>query len=69
MLLGISTWLIQSYVKPNDWHGFQTKRTPSDPAIWYKLNTHTGQRALISKFMTIFVDIVLHFVPSLNANV
>ncbi len=46
LLVGISIPLIQRRVKPNYWYGFRTRRTLSDPQIWYDVNAYAGQAAV-----------------------
>jgi uncharacterized membrane protein len=66
LLVGISIPLIQRRIKPNYWYGFRTKRTLSDPAVWYDVNAYAGKRLLVCGFITAIAAIALYFVPGLT---
>jgi uncharacterized membrane protein len=68
LLVGISIPLIQRRIKPNYWYGFRTRRTLSDAALWYDVNTYAGRRLLVSGFITSIAAVVLYFIPSLTVD-
>jgi hypothetical protein len=68
LLIGISVPLIQRRIKPNYWYSFRTKRTLSNPQIWYDVNTYAGKRLLISGVITIIAAIMLYFIPGLTVD-
>ncbi len=63
LMVGISIPLIQRRIKPNYWYGFRTRRTLSDPAVWYEVNAYAGKRLLISGVIASVSAIVLYFIP------
>jgi uncharacterized membrane protein len=48
LLIGLSIPLISGRVPPNHFYGCRTKRTLSDPKIWYEANRLSGKDFLIS---------------------
>ena len=46
--VGISIPLIQNRVPPNRFYGFRTKKTLSDPKIWYEVNHIQGNDLLVA---------------------
>jgi len=68
LLVGISIPLIQRRIKPNYWYGFRTRRTLSDPQIWYDVNAYAGQRLLISGLITTSAAVVLYFSPGFTVD-
>ena len=66
LLIGVSIPLIQRRIKPNYWYGFRTRRTLSDPAVWYEVNAYAGKRLLVSGVVTALAAIVLYFLPGLT---
>jgi hypothetical protein len=66
LLIAISIPLMQRRIKPNYWYGFRTKRTLSNPDIWYEVNAYAGKRLLVSGFMTTMAAIGLYFIPRLT---
>jgi uncharacterized membrane protein len=68
VLVAISIPLIQRRIKPNYWYGFRTRRTLSDPTVWYEVNAYAGKRLLISGVITTAAAIMLYFVPGLTVD-
>ena len=68
LLIGISIPLIQRRIKPNYWYGFRTRRTLSDPAVWYEVNVYAGKRLLICGVITTVAAIGLYFIPGLTVD-
>jgi uncharacterized membrane protein len=68
LLIAISIPLIQRRIKPNGWYGFRTRRTLSNPQIWYDVNAHAGKRLFVSGLITTAAAIVLYFVPGLTVD-
>ncbi|CAG0937065.1 hypothetical protein TFLX_05971 [Thermoflexales bacterium] len=66
VLAGIAIPLILRRVKPNYWYGFRTKRTLSDPKIWYEVNAYFGKRLLICGLSAAIGAAVLYRVPGLT---
>ena len=48
MFMGISVPLILERVPPNGTYGFRTRKTLSDPKIWYAANRASGHDLLIA---------------------
>lgn len=42
LFIGISIPLMQGRVPPNRFYGFRTRKTLSDPKIWYEVNRISG---------------------------
>jgi arginine exporter protein ArgO len=42
LFIGLALPLIWEAVPPNRWYGFRTRRTLSEPAVWYAVNRVTG---------------------------
>jgi len=68
VLTAISIPLIQRRIKPNYWYGFRTRRTLSDPVVWYEVNAYAGKRLLVSGLITTIAAVVLYFVPGLTVD-
>lgn len=68
VLIGISIPLIQRRIKPNYWYGFRTRRTLSDPVLWYDVNAYAGKRFLVSGIISTIAAIVLYFIPGLTVD-
>ncbi len=66
VLIGLAIPLMQRRVKPNYWYGFRTRRTLSDPHIWYAVNEHAGKRLLISGVITVVAAMALYLIPGLT---
>jgi hypothetical protein len=67
-LAAISIPLIQRRIKPNYWYGFRTRRTLSDPAVWYEVNAYAGKRLLANGIITTIAAVVLYFMPHLTVD-
>ena len=48
MFIGMSIPLIRERVPPNGTYGFRTKKTLSDPKIWYAANRASGHDLLVA---------------------
>ena len=43
IFIGIAIPLVQNKIKPNSIYGFRTRKTLSDPKIWYAANAYGGR--------------------------
>jgi hypothetical protein len=68
LLAAISIPLIRRRIKPNYWYGFRTRRTLSDPAVWYDVNAYAGKRLLISGIIATVTAIGLYFMPHITVD-
>lgn len=48
LFVGLSIPLIKNRVPPNRYYGFRTRRTLSDPKIWYELNHVSGKDLFVA---------------------
>lgn len=48
LFMGISVPLILERVPPNNVYGFRTRKTLSDPKIWYAANRASGHHLLVA---------------------
>src|SRR5262249_46850972 len=48
MFVGLSIPLIQKKVPPNKYYGFRTRKTLSNPEIWYEVNRVSGNDLLVA---------------------
>jgi len=55
----ISLPLIALKVKPNKWYGYRTKRTLSNPRIWYAANKAMGFDMLLAGLMIAFSALMI----------
>ena len=46
LFAGLSIPLLRSKIPPNQWYGFRTRLTLSDPRIWYPVNVWGARRLL-----------------------
>ena len=46
-------------VPPNLWYGFRTRRTLSDPNVWYRANYLGGMDLLYSGIVALIVNLIL----------
>lgn len=58
-LIPLSIPLVLEKIKPNWWYGFRTKKTLSDPKIWYPANKYSGKLMLIAGLITLIGLIVI----------
>jgi uncharacterized membrane protein len=59
LFVGISIPLIQQRVPPNRFYGFRTKKTLSDPKIWYEANRISGHDLLVAGALITITSIVM----------
>jgi len=63
---GISLPLVVEKIKPNKWYGYRTKRTLSNPRIWYAANKVMGFDMLLAGLtIAFFASMVIGFGRSL----
>lgn len=48
LFVGVSIPLIRNRVPPNRFYGFRTRRTLSDPKIWYEVNHISGKDLFVA---------------------
>jgi uncharacterized membrane protein len=46
-------------VSPNRWYGFRTKKTMSDPTIWYETNRFSGRAGVVAGVFILISAITL----------
>ena len=69
LFIGLSIPLILGRVPPNHFYGCRTKRTLSDPEIWYEANRVSGKDLLISGVVVLVASIgALVFGQEVNPN-
>ena len=61
MFIGISIPLIQERVQPNGTYGFRTRKTLSDPKIWYAANRASGHDLLAAGCVITAASVVMIF--------
>ncbi len=62
LFVGLSIPLIQQRVPPNRYYGFRTRKTLSDPKIWYEANRISGHDLLVAgALLTITSFVMLMF--------
>ena len=61
IFIGISIPLIQECVPPNGTYGFRTKKTLSDPKIWYAANRASGHDLFVAGAVITISSIVMLF--------
>jgi uncharacterized membrane protein len=59
LFVGISIPLIQQRVPPNRFYGFRTKKTLSDPKIWYEANRISGHDLFLAGALITITSIVM----------
>lgn len=60
----ISLPLVARKMPPNYWYGFRTRKTLSDPTIWYEANYLGGLNLLYASIAALCINGVLYaFVP------
>ncbi len=40
--------MLKEKIKPNNWYGFRTTKTLSDPDIWYRANNYSAREMIVS---------------------
>jgi len=55
--LGYPLW--KQMIPPNIWYGFRTRRTRSDPTLWYAVNRLLGKDMMIAGAVTTTVAAVI----------
>ena len=53
LFVGLSIPLIRNRVPPNRYYGFRTRRTLSDPKIWYEVNHISGKDLFVAGLIII----------------
>jgi SdpI/YfhL protein family len=66
ILIGISIPLIMGKISPNPLYGFRVRRTLSDPAVWYAVNSYSAKRLLVVGMVNLLSAVALYFVPDIN---
>jgi uncharacterized membrane protein len=74
LIAAISIPLLFNKVKPNQWYGFRTPKTLSDPEIWYKANKYMAINMFIAGIFIMTVFIILptlenHFNPNMGVSI
>ena len=59
LMIILSIPMIQENVKPNRVYGFRTRKTLSDPRIWYSANRVMGKDMLIAGAVVLAVAVML----------
>jgi uncharacterized membrane protein len=59
LFVGLSIPLIGKRVPPNPYYGFRTKKTLSDPKIWYEANRVSGHDLLIAGALITSTSLVM----------
>lgn len=69
VLIGISIPLIMRKVPPNSFYGCRTRKTLSDPKIWYEANHVSGIDFCISGLIVLVSSLAVHFLgQAVSAN-
>ena len=58
LFIGLSVPLILGRVPPNHFYGCRTKKTLSDPKVWYEANRVSGKDFLISGVLVLAASLV-----------
>jgi uncharacterized membrane protein len=66
LLIVLSIPLLFDTVKPNQWYGFRTSKTLSDPEIWYKANCFAAKNMIIAGAVIIAEFVILPFFKHRN---
>ncbi|MEW6731571.1 MAG: SdpI family protein [Acidobacteriota bacterium] len=61
LYIGLGLPLYFKKIKPNRWYGFRTRKTLSDPEIWYAANKISGLDITIAGVVTSIAAIKLYF--------
>lgn len=61
LFIALSIPLIQERVPPNSTYGFRTKKTLSDPKIWYAINRISGLDLLIAGALITLGSVAMAF--------
>ncbi|HAL46060.1 MAG: hypothetical protein A2Y12_06565 [Planctomycetes bacterium GWF2_42_9] len=74
LIVAISIPLLFDKVKPNQWYGFRTPKTLSNPEIWYKANKYMAKNMLIAGIIIMATFIILptlksHFEPGIGTSI
>jgi uncharacterized membrane protein len=59
LFVGLSIPLIKKRVPPNPYYGFRTKKTLSDPKIWYEANRVSGRDLLVAGALITITSFVM----------
>ncbi|HEX8138347.1 MAG TPA: SdpI family protein [Pyrinomonadaceae bacterium] len=59
LFVGLSVPLIKKRVPPNPYYGFRTKKTLSDPKIWYEANRVSGHDLLVAGALITITSFVM----------
>src|SRR5437868_845618 len=51
--------MILEMVPPNNWYGFRTRRTLSDPNVWYPANRIAGQYLAVAGFVIVITTLLV----------
>jgi len=57
--IAVALPLVMEKVPPNLWYGFRTRKTLSDPAIWYRANYLGGVDLLFAGIIALIVNAVV----------
>ena len=61
--------MILEMVPPNNWYGFRTRRTLSDPDVWYPANRIAGQYLAVAGTVIVLTTLLVFlFQKSLRPN-
>jgi len=61
--------MILEMVPPNNWYGFRTRRTVSDPEVWYPANRIAGQYLAVAGTVIVLTTLLVFlFQKSLPPN-
>lgn len=58
LLISISIPLIHKAIGPNWFHGFRTRKTLSNPEIWYKANKYMGKELVAAGIVIIMLAVI-----------
>lgn len=57
--IAIALPLVMEKIPPNLWYGFRTRKTLSDPVIWYRANYLGGMDLLFAGIIAILINTVV----------
>jgi uncharacterized membrane protein len=66
LLALVSLPLIGNKVRPNPIYGFRTRRTLSNPEIWYADNHYAGIQLFVAGICTALLAVLLALIPGVN---
>ena len=62
LMVALAIPMILQRVKPNPWYGFRTRKTLSDPDIWYPANRYAGKALLAAGAVVAVASLVLYWI-------